>query len=112
MPINTNGWTIYAPENTSMEELIEAFESNEDLWSKAKGPVGLKGLGPRGWVLRHEPNHIVYTKGRNMELIKQRNKEWRTEIVVCQCGRAVARGGPAGHRKTSIHLAALSAQTP
>ena len=102
MTINTNGWTIYAQEGITLSEIINEFETNEDLWSKADGPTK---LGPRGWVLAHGPNDIRYTTGRSKEKIKQR----LTMKIVCECGRTIAKGELSRHRKTKVHLQDLEA---
>ncbi len=107
MPINTNGWTIYAPEGTTFDEIVAAFETDEALWSKVDNPYG---KSPRDWVLDRNPKDFRYTRGRDVEKIKQHAKERTTAQVLCECGRTVTRGVLAKHRKTTVHLQSLAAQ--
>ena len=109
MNINTNGWTIYAPEGTTLEELIEAFEVDEDLWSKATEHKihPSRGQAPRAWVLSHGVKDIVFTTGRD----KNKMKAWRQQTVKCECGRSVTQGELCKHRKTAVHLRCLAEQT-
>ncbi len=106
MSINTNGWTIYSPEGTTIEEMIEAFEVDEDLWSKVTGHkiFSYSGKTPRDWVLSHGDKHIVYTRGRDEEKIKQNRKA----CVKCECGRYVTRGDLSKHKKTAVHFKCLA----
>ena len=110
MSINTNGWTIYAPEGTTLEEMIEAFEADEDLWSKVTGHniFSYGGKTPRDWVLSHDGKSIVYTRGRDEDKIKQSSKAWRQQIVKCECGRSVTRGKLSKHVKTTVHFECLA----
>jgi len=107
MTITTNGWTIYAPEGTTMEQIVDAFENDVDLWSKVTGSKLHPYLGwtPQKWVLAHRENHIVYTRGRNVEHTRIRN----AEKIVCECGRTIARQYLASHRKTAVHSTNLEA---
>ena len=100
--IATNGFTIYAPEGTTLEEICQEFETNEDLWAKVtnhKLQTHYRGPGPREWVLTCVPKDIVYTKGRDKEKIRHRMKEQ----ITCECGRVVTRGELSKHKKTIIH---------
>ena len=107
MPINTNGWTIYAPEGTTFDEIAEAFETDEVLWSKVENPYG---KSPRNWLLDHNAKDFRYTKGRDVENAKQIAKAWSATQVVCECGRTVAQGKLARHKGTAVHIQALAAQ--
>jgi hypothetical protein len=107
MNINTNDWTIYAPVGTTIEEIIQAFESDEDLWSKAWNPTG---QSPRSWVLTHGVKNIVFTTGRDKDKIKQANKKWAEQHVKCECGRIVTQGKLSKHKKTAVHLQGLANQ--
>jgi len=111
MAISTNGWPIYAPEGTAMEQIVDAFENDVDLWSKVTGSKlhPYRGQSPRNWVLAHAENHIVYKTGRNVELIKEHARIRRAERVVCDCGRTVARGELSKHRRTAVHRTNLEA---
>ena len=104
MNINTNDWTIYAPAGTTIEEIIQAFESDEDLWSKVWNPTG---QSPLAWVLSHGAKNIVFTAGRDKDKIKQRLQQ----CVKCECGRSVAKGVLSKHRKTAVHLKCLAEQS-
>ena len=110
MAISTNGWTIYAPEGTTIEQIVDAFENDVDLWSKVTRSKlhPYRGQDPRDWVLTHSAHHIVYKTGRNVELIKEHDRAWRAERVVCECGRAVTRGELAKHRRTAVHRTNLA----
>ena len=113
MTITTNGWTIYAPVGTTLEQIAEEFEKDPDLWSKVTGSKvhPYRGQTPRDWVFAHSQQHIVHKRGRNEELIKEHKKTWSAERVVCECGRAVTRGILAKHRTTAVHLRNLAAET-
>ncbi len=90
--------------------MIEAFEVDEDLWSKVTGHniFGYSGKTPRDWVLSHGDKHIVYTRGRDEDKIKQSSKAWRQQIVKCECGRSVMRGELSNHVKTAVHFKCLA----
>ncbi len=107
MPINTNGCTIYAPEGTTFDEIVEALETDEALWSKVENPYR---KSPRNWLLDCNPKDFRYTKGRDTDNAKQISKAWSAVKVVCECGRTVAQGKLARHKATAIHLQALAAQ--
>ena len=104
MAISTNGWTIYAPEGTTMEQIADAFENGVDLWPKVTGSKlhPYRGQSPRNWVLAHAENHIVYTTWS-----KQRKKEWAAEQIACECGRVIKRGNLSKHRTTALHFRCL-----
>ena len=112
MAISTNGWTIYAPEGTTIEQITEAFENDVDLWSKVTESklYPHRGQSPREWVLAHNDQHIVWTTGWDAVNKKQRKKEWCAERLVCACGREVTKGHLSKHKATSTHIAALAAQ--
>ena len=112
MAINTNGWTIYAPEGASLEQIAEAFENDVNLWTKVTGSKThtYRGQSPRDWVLQHSAQHLVYTRGRDTEKIKRNAAEWSAERIVCECGRAITRGKLARHKTTTAHTQGLAAQ--
>ena len=109
MNINTNGWTIYAPERTTIDQIIDAFRSDENLWSKVVNSTlnPYRGHDPEEWVRAHSGNAFVYTTGRDKEKIKL----WRTKKVTCPCGCDVSNGGLHKHRKTKVHQLRTAQQT-
>jgi hypothetical protein len=103
--VNTNGSTIYASQGMNIEDIIKAFESDEQLWSKVTESklFPRKGVSPKQWVLSRSANSIVFTTGPDEKLIAQTRKARVGERVVCECGRTVTRGELSKHRKTVVH---------
>lgn len=103
--VNTNGSTIYASHGMTIEDIIKAFESDEQLWSKVTDGklFQRKGVSPREWVLSRSSNSIVFTTGRDEVLIAQTRAARIGERVVCECGRTVTRGKLWKHRQSAVH---------
>ena len=102
MSVNTNGRTIYASPELSIEDIIHEFETNEDLWRKVVEFKYRSGniTTPAAWVRRQAEHDLVRVRGRDPEKIKAA----KHRIRQCECGCKVVSQCLSKHKKSIKHI--------
>ena len=102
MTVNTNGLTIYASPELSIEDIIHEFETRDDLWLKViEFKHRSRNITTReAWVRRQCEHNLVRVRGRDPDKIKAAKHRVRQ----CECGCKVVSQCLSKHKKSIKHI--------